>query len=349
MSMSPQIALFLAQDGITTGAIYALLALALVLVFLVTRVLFLPQGEFVSYAALTLATFRNGSMPPVLWLVLGGALAAAAFDLVEQRPNWRSGALVIARWLAVPLIVAAIAFCVEPFKLPLFVQALITIAIVAPLGPILYRLAFERLQNASILVLLIVAIAVHLMMVGLGLLLFGAEGWRTSPFVEASFNLGNMRVSGQSLAVIAVALALMGALSIFFGHTLLGKALRATGMHRLGARLMGISATMSGRLAFLLASVTGAVSGILIAPLTTIYYDSGFLIGLKGFVGAIIGGLASYPLAVAGALAVGLLESWSSFAASSFKEVIVFTLIIPFLVWRSLRVTVASEQEHEDA
>ena len=80
----------------------------------------------------------------------------------------------------------------------------------------------------------------------------------------------------------------------------------------------------------------GAFSGLLISPITTIYYDSGFLIGLKGFVGAIVGGLASYPVAAAGAILVGLLESYSSFWASAFKEVIVFTLIIPVLLWRSL-------------
>jgi branched-subunit amino acid ABC-type transport system permease component len=78
-------------------------------------------------------------------------------------------------------------------------------------------------------------------------------------------------------------------------------------------------------LSFTLAAAIGAFSGILISPITTIYYDSGFLIGLKGFVGAIIGGLASYPVAAAGAILVGLLESYSSFWASAFKEVIVFT------------------------
>ena len=81
----------------------------------------------------------------------------------------------------------------------------------------------------------------------------------------------------------------------------------------------------------------GTYSGMLIGPITTIYYDTGFLIGLKGFVGAIIAGLASYPLAVEGAVLVGLLEAYSSFWASSFKEVIVFALIIPVLLWRSLR------------
>jgi len=78
---------------------------------------------------------------------------------------------------------------------------------------------------------------------------------------------------------------------------------------------------------------------------TTLYYDTGFLIGLKGFVGGILGGMASYPLAAAGALALGLLESFSSFWASAFKEVIVFTVIIPMLVWLSLRSHHVEEEE----
>jgi branched-chain amino acid transport system permease protein len=84
---------------------------------------------------------------------------------------------------------------------------------------------------------------------------------------------------------------------------------------------------------------------ILIAPITTVYYDTGFPIGLKGFVAAIVGGLASYPIAAAGAILVGLLESFSSFWASAFKEVIVFTLIIPVLVWRSLTTRHVEEEE----
>jgi branched-chain amino acid transport system permease protein len=75
------------------------------------------------------------------------------------------------------------------------------------------------------------------------------------------------------------------------------------------------------------------------------FYDSGFLIGLKGFVAAIIGGLASYPAAAVGALFVGILESFGSFWASAFKEVIVFTLILPILLWRSLASPHAEEEQ----
>ena len=140
-------------------------------------------------------------------------------------------------------------------------------------------------------------------------------------------------------------LVLMVGLWAFFERSIYGKALRATAVNRIGARLVGIPTELAGSLSFLLAAFIGAVSGILIAPITTIYYDTGFLIGLKGFVGAILGGMASYPLAVLGAVGVGLLESFSSFWASNMKEAIVFTVIIPVLVWRSLASHHVEEEE----
>ncbi len=121
--------------------------------------------------------------------------------------------------------------------------------------------------------------------------------------------------------------------------------MRATALNRVGARLCGVSPSFAGALTFTLAALLCAFSGVLIGPITTVYYDSGFLVSLKGFVGAIIGGLASYPLAAAGALFVGLIESFSSFWASAFKEVIVFTLIIPVLLWRSLTTHHHEEEE----
>jgi branched-chain amino acid transport system permease protein len=108
---------------------------------------------------------------------------------------------------------------------------------------------------------------------------------------------------------------------------------------------MGVSTEHAGRSAFSMAAFIGALSGLLIGPTMTVTYDSGFLIGLKGFVAAIFGGLASYPLAGAGALLVGLLDSFSSFWASSYKEVIVFTAIIPVLLLRSLTDRHAGDEE----
>jgi len=182
-------------------------------------------------------------------------------------------------------------------------------------------------------------------LVGLGLLFFGAEGSRTPAFSEAQLRLGDITISGQSLVVVGVTLVLVALLFVFFERSMIGKALRATAINRVGARLMGIPTAMAGDVSFALAALIGAISGLLIAPLTTVYYDTGFLIGLKGFVAAIVGGLASYPLALAGALLVGLLEAFSSFWASAYKEVLVFTLIIPVLWWRSRNSHHVEEEE----
>jgi len=345
--MDFQIALLLGQDGITNGAIYALLALALVLVFTVTRVIFVPQGEFVSFGTLTLAALESGRVPGTVWLLLGAGVMVAMLDVAEAvRTGTRGRIPRILGWnIAYPLAVAAAVISLAPHKPAIAVQVALSLAVVVPFGPMLYRLAFQPLASASVLVLLIVAVAVHLALVGLGLLFFGAEGSRTTAFSDASFDLGPLRVSGQTLWVLLSSIALIAVLYQFFERTIYGKALRATAINRIGARLMGISTTLAGKLSFLLAAAIGALSGILIGPITTIYYDTGFLVGLKGFVGAIIGGLASYPLAALGALLVGILESFSSFWASAFKEVIVFTLIIPVLLWRSLTTHHVEEEE----
>ncbi|MDK9702086.1 MAG: branched-chain amino acid ABC transporter permease [Sulfuritalea sp.] len=345
--MDLQIALLLGQDGITNGAIYALLSLALVLVFAVTRVIFIPQGEFVAFGALTLASFQVGKTPGTLWLLIGAGLLVALIDMtIALRSGTARKIPRIVGWnLVYPAAAAAAVFLLKPSEFPLLAQIVLSLALVVPLGPMLYRLAFQPLAEASVLVLLIVSVAVHLALVGLGLLFFGAEGSRTPAFSNASFDWGVVTITGQTLWVVGASLLLIVVLAVFFERTIYGKALRATAMNRTGARLMGISTLMAGKLSFLLAALIGAFSGVLIAPITTVYYDTGFLIGLKGFVGAIVGGLASYPIAAAGALLVGLLESFSSFWASAFKEVIVFTLIIPVLVWRSLTTHHVEEDE----
>ena len=85
----------------------------------------------------------------------------------------------------------------------------------------------------------------------------------------------------------------------------------------------------------------------LIAPVTTMYYDSGFIIGLKAFVAAIIGGLVSFPITAIGALAVGLVESFASFWSGALKDVIVFSLLIPVLMLRSFLSRHVEEEEEE--
>ena len=345
--MDFSIASILLVDGLTNGAIYALLGLAIVLVFAVTRVIFIPQGEFVAYGALTLALFQTGRVPGTVWLLLLLAAVAAlmeTFTVGRHRSSLAQGVKAGLKTLVVPAVVAAVSVWAAPQQFPLLVQALLSVAVVTALGPLVYRVAYQSLEDATPLVLLIVSVGVHFAMVGLGLLFFGAEGFRNPAFWDLRLSLGAVALSGQAIIIFLSAVALIVLLWLFFERSLYGKALRATAVNRLGARLMGISSHASGQLTFAMAALIGALSGLLIGPTTTVFYDSGFLIGLKGFVAAVMAGLASYPGALLGALFVGIVEAFSSFWASAFKEVIVFTLILPILLWRSL----TSGQSDED-
>ena len=336
--MNLDVALWLSQDAITNGAVYALLAIALVLVYTVTRIIFVPQGEFISFAALSLASLQAGEVPGTVYLLIaGGVLVVVADSLCLPRAValQRLPGCVL-RNMALPLAAGGIAWYSASRPDNLWFQIVATLVIVTPMGPIVYRLAFQPVANASVLVLLIVAVAVHYVLTGMGLVFFGGEGLRSKPYSSLSFKLGVLNVTAQSLLIMFASITLMAALWFVFERTLYGKALHATAINRVGARLIGVSPSLSGQLSFTLAAFIAAISGLLIAPITTVYYDTGFLISLKGFVGATVGGMASYPLAAVGSLLVGFLEAGSSFWWSAFKDSIVFTLIVPVLLWRSL-------------
>ena len=188
------------------------------------------------------------------------------------------------------------------------------------------------------LVLLIVSVGVHFALTGLGLVFFGAEGFRNPSFWDARFPLGAAHALGPDGDHLRrVDRADRRALAVLRAHAARQGAARDRGQPPRRAADGHLDASSAGQLTLRLAAFIGALSGLLIGPTTTIFYDSGFLIGLKGFVAAIFGGLASYPVAALGALLVGVLESFGSFWASAFKEVIVFTLIIPVLLWRSFQ------------
>ncbi|PAT36834.1 branched-chain amino acid ABC transporter permease [Allofranklinella schreckenbergeri] len=343
--MDFSIASILLQDGLTNGAVYALVGMALILIFSVTRVIFVAHGELIAFAAIAMAQLQEGVVPGVLWLLLGlGALTFAvdaAVTLWRLRAGTQRSAANLGRSaafnLGLPLLAWALLAHTSLGQSGLPAQLLLTALLVVPMGPMLYRLAFQPAAEASTLVLLIIAVGVHFMLLGLGLLVLGPEGARSEALSQWQWQLGAVSISGQGLLVIAASMTMIVALYLIFEHTLTGKALRATAINRTGARLMGIAPAQSGAIAFTLATLMAVLAGVLAGPLTTMQYDTGFLIALKGFVAAMVGALSSYPLAWVGSVLVGLVESFGSFWASAYKEVIVFTLIIPVLVWRSLQ------------
>lgn len=347
--MDMQIAAFLAVDGIANGAIYVLIALGTVLIFSVTRVLFVPFGDIAAFTALTLAMIQMGRLPGTVLLVAVLAALAVAMELLSlaRHGRWKAMPMAVAWYGVLPCVPALLAWLLVGVKLAMGWQMLLALALIVPIAPLLDRIAFRPLANASVLVLLIVSVAVHFAISGLALLFFGPEGYRTEPISREMYDIGGIPVGAQTVLMVVAAVAFSGLLYVYFETTMSGKALRATASNRVGARIVGIRPLRTGTIAYLLASVLGGVSGLLIGPVATLYYDSGFLIGLKAFVGAVVGGLMSYPATALGAVAIGMLESFASFFSSQLKEVIVFSALIPILIWRSVA-SIQIDDEEED-
>ncbi|SEP04230.1 amino acid/amide ABC transporter membrane protein 1, HAAT family [Salinihabitans flavidus] len=336
--MTWDIALILSVDGLAGAAIYLLAGLGLVLVFSVTRVIFVPFGDIAVFSALTLAYLEAQRFPPTIGLVavLAGLTVAKEVVTLIRRGQFRELPRAVLGWGILPMVPCLPAFLLAGRELPALVAIGLALILVVPIVPLLARLVFHPISHASTLVLLIAALVLHFLLSGLGLLFFGPEGFRTQPFLNGMVELlPGFRVSLQVLLMVGTSLALAALFFLAFERTLVGKALRATAVNRVGAQLVGIRPATTATLTYTVVSLLAGFVGILIAPSTTMYYDSGLIIGLKAFVAAIIGGLSSYPLTALGAIAVGMLESFASFWNGAMKDVIVFSLLIPALLVRS--------------
>lgn len=346
--MTWDVALILAIDGLANGAVYLLAGLGLVLIFSVTRVVFVPFGDVVAFAALSLAAFETGRTPATIGLVATLATLAVGVEVVSLVRQGELARLprALLGWGVLPALPCLAAWAISGTAAPAVLRIAVAIALVVPITPLVARVALQPIADASVLVLLIASLALHFLLSGLGLLFFGPEGSRTGPLADGALTLpGGFPLSAQVMLMIAAALVLSAMFYLLFERTVAGKALRATAVNRVGARLVGIRPARTALLAYTLAGLLAGLIGVLVAPVTTMYYDSGFLIGLKAFVAAIIGGLVSYPLTAIGALAVGAVESFASFWSGAFKDVIVFSLLIPVLMLRSFM----ARHDEEDA
>ncbi|MNR19677.1 High-affinity branched-chain amino acid transport system permease protein LivH [compost metagenome] len=199
------------------------------------------------------------------------------------------------------------------------------------------------------LVYIIITLGTHMVIQGVALSFWGPEAFAVEPLSKGVATIEPISLSYQSLLIVGATGALFAALFAYFVFTLRGKALRASSVNRAGARLCGIRVERAGRTAFFVATGLAAAAGILIAPVIGVHYEMGFLVGLKGFVGATLGGLISYPGAVAGGLLVGLLESAFSFGMSAYRDALVFMMIVPILILRTalqLRKGLGANHDH---
>jgi len=338
--------LFLLVDGITNGAVYGLVALSLIIVYTVTRVVNIAQGEYVMLGALSFASTLQGAFPPLCMPVAGILAAFVVVDLLNRHSSRAAKLRLVAMraaWIAAVLAVNVLAY---EFAGSYGLAACASVATTASLGPIVHRVSVEPAPNASQIVLLIVSVGVYMVLHGTAAMLWGAEP-RSVPPVAAGglsiLSIGPVFVTYQSLCICLLSLAATVALYLFSQRTLVGLALQAVAINRVGAQLCGIPVRWAGQLSFAVGAAFSAFSGLLLAPLVTANYEMGFIVGLKGFVGATLGGIVEYPTALIGVALVGTIESFAAFHASALRDLIVFLLVIPILLWRN---AVKPPQDH---
>ncbi|HYX63094.1 MAG TPA: branched-chain amino acid ABC transporter permease [Burkholderiales bacterium] len=267
-------------SGITSGAIYALVALGFAIIYNASHVINFAQGEFVMIGGMTSASLIEAGLPLPLAVVLAVAAATAV-------------------------------------------------------GMALEKLAIEPAREASVVTLIIITIGASILLRGLATLVWDKRVHRVPAFSgEAPMQIAGATFVPQVLWVLGASAAAMLLLSWFFRRTLAGKAILAVSYNRLAAELMGIRVKRALLASFALSAALGALAGVLVAPIAFTAWDSGVMLGLKGFAAAILGGLGSSAGAVLGGLALGLIEALGAgYVSSAYKDVFAFLIILAALVF----------------
>lgn len=256
------------------------------------------------------------------------ALVALGFSIVYNA----SGAINFAQGEFVMIGgMSAVSFLALGLPLPLAVLLALLAAMLV--GLLVEKIAIEPARHAGTVTLIIITIGVSLLLRGLAQLVWDKRVHALPAFSgDTPIHLFGATLLPQSLWVLAGAAAAVAVLSWFFGRTLFGKAMLATSYNPLAARLMGVNTRTVLWVSFGLAALLGALGGVLTAPITFTAYDSGIMLGLKGFAAAMLGGLGSFGGAVLGGLVLGLAEGLGAgFISSAYKDVIAFVIILAVL------------------
>ncbi len=152
------------------------------------------------------------------------------------------------------------------------------------------------------------------------------------PYAGQVFNLAGLVMSAEQLVVIGATALLCGLLFVMFKYSKLGIAMQASSQNQLAAYYMGIPVQRLNGLVWGLAAAVAAVAGLLLAPITFVHANMGF-IGLKAFPAAVVGGFGSLPGAIVGGLIIGIVEALSGFyLPEGFKDIAPYIVVLLMLV-----------------
>lgn len=259
------------------------------------------------------------------------ALAALGFAIIYNTSgviNFAQGEFIMLGGMLSTALLAA--------GLPLPLAIALAIAGTGIIGLVVEKLVIEPARNAEVVTLIIITIGASLTLRGLVQVWLGKGNYALPAFSgESPIQVLGASLLPQSLWVLGVALMIVIMLGWFFGRTVLGKAMLATSYNQLAAQLVGVNTRVILLLSFGLSAVLGAIGGIILAPITYTSYDIGIMLGLKGFVAAVLGGLGGGLGAVVGGLILGITEAMTAgYVSSSYKDAVPFVIILLILFFR---------------
>jgi branched-chain amino acid transport system permease protein len=288
-------------------------------------------------------------------LVLGSfyALVALGYTMVfgvVKLLNFAHGDLYMVGAFAGLMALSLIGGVVGVGWLGVALSMLIAMIAVGFLGVVIERIAYAPMLKAPRLSILITALAVSLVLQNGALSLSNGQVLPFSPRLGfAGINLGSVFINYKQIVLVLTAAALMLALELFVSRTQYGRAMRAVSVDKDMCELMGIDVNRVIAVTFFVGTGLAAAAGTMAgAYYGSIWYFMGFLIGLKAFTAAVIGGIGSIPGAMLGGLVLGLLESFGTQLpgiGSEWKDVFSFAVLILVLVLKPTGLLGASEQE----
>jgi branched-chain amino acid transport system permease protein len=222
-----------------------------------------------------------------------------------------------------------------PLALAIAAAAVVAMLVTSVINVGILRFAYKPLLNKSMLAILITALGMSILLQNAALLIFGANIDAYPPLISsAGLQVGAVRASYGQMFFFFISIALMVLLYLFVQYTTIGTAMRALAVDHDAARLMGIDVDRVIAIAFVLAAIMAAAAGVMIGLYyTQINFFLGFILGLRAFTAAVLGGIGNIPGAMAGGLLIGLLESYcAGYLSSRWQDVFVFGVLITVLI-----------------
>ncbi len=208
---------------------------------------------------------------------------------------------------------------------------LISVGVTTVVGMLLGWVVMRPLKDASVVSLIIITIGASQLLVGIASKLWGKDPVSMTPFSEGVIEFKGAFLQHQDLWVLGVTVLTVIALTLFFERTQTGKAIRAASVNRHGARLVGISVQRMVVGSFALSAAIGALGGAVVAPIVMPSYNSGLMMGLKGFAAAVLGGMGNSTGAILAGLILGIVESLGGYYSSSYKDAFAFIILLLIL------------------